>query len=418
MSFQISQLNNGSKLLVVKLPQSFSTTLMILSRSGPIFDPLDKTGISHFIEHLLFKGNKKYLTNEILSYTLEKYGAVSEAFSYQENNAYWIKIPKDNLNVAVDLLTQQLQNSLFRLEDIKFEKGVVEEELNMVKSNPSLFIWELWTENIWKNSPLGRIYTGSKEEISSFSKSDVTDFFKNYYTSQNTVFVVSGDISMDQAKQLLNKNLTNYSNQLKQAIPLIRTKRTSPIKISYEETDNLTVAYGFLTTNHFDKDSYVLELIDYFLGRGQGSCLNQKIANVGLTYSIVTSTQHLSNTGYFLINFTSQTNNLNRILKLINNQLNVIKTGKFGDSELERAKGYYIGQLLLQNDTTDNLASWYGYQAVMDIEKILTIEQKQQIIQDVTKKDLIRVANKYFSNDNWYLSAIGPVKLDDIKVVF
>ena len=415
MKIEIITLNNGSKLIVVKIPESLSVTLMIITRCGPAFDPPNKSGISHFIEHLLFKGSTKYPNNEVLSNSLEKYGATSEGFSYHENNAYWIKIPKDNLDIAIDILTQQIQNSLFKKKDIDYEKKIIQEELSLIKSNPNLLIWELWSRTIFGNNSLGRIYTGEKEEIKNLTQKDILEFFKKNYTIENTIFVVSGNVEIKDVKQLFDKKINNYSRQLKPKTLLIEPQKKH-IKIIYQNTDNLTVIYGFLTIDRFNKDSHILDLISYILGMGQGSCLYQNVANQGLTYSIYSSTKHLSSTGYLSINFTSKKDNLNLILKKIDQQINILKKGKITDSQLKRAKGYYIGQLIIQNDTTDNIASWIGYQAICDTNQILTIEDKQKIISEITKKDIIRVANKYFKTDKRFLSIIGPIKEKEIKL--
>ncbi len=416
MKIKTCMLHNGSKLIVVSIPQSLSITLMAISQSGPVFDPTNKTGLSHLIEHLLFKGTIKYPNSEILSKNLEKYGATSAAFSYHETNAYWIKIHKKYLNTAIEILTQQIQNSLFRVDDIEYEKNIIQEELSLVNSNPSLLIWELWAQTIWEGNQLGRIYTGKKEEINSLTQKDVLDFFETHYTAPNTIFVVSGDIDLNKAKQSLSEKLNNYSRQIKNQPPSIKIKNRNSIKIINQEADSLTVMYGFLTTNRFDKDSYILELIEYILGQGQGSYLNQSIANQGLTYSIYTSTKHLSNTGYFSINFTSRKSNLNTILRIINEQINIIKNGGMSNSELERAKGYYIGQLTINNDTTDSLASWVGYQAIYGTKKILSINDKQKIISKINQKDIVRVANKYLNKNKSFISAIGPITEKDIKI--
>lgn len=416
MKIKTCMLRNGSKLIVVSIPQSLSITLMAISQSGPVFDPTNKTGLSHLIEHLLFKGTIKYPNSEILSKNLEKYGATSAAFSYHETNAYWIKIHKKYLNTAIEILTQQIQNSLFRVDDIEYEKNIIQEELSLVNSNPSLLIWELWAQTIWEGNQLGRIYTGKKEEINSLTQKDVLDFFETHYTAPNTIFVVSGDIDLNKAKQSLSEKLNNYSRQIKNQPPSIKIKNRNSIKIINQEADSLTVMYGFLTTNRFDKDSYILELIEYILGQGQGSYLNQSIANQGLTYSIYTSTKHLSNTGYFSINFTSRKSNLNTILRIINEQINIIKNGGMSNSELERAKGYYIGQLTINNDTTDSLASWVGYQAIYGTKKILSINDKQKIISKINQKDIVRVANKYLNKNKSFISAIGPITEKDIKI--
>lgn len=418
MSFQKTLLKDGSTLITVKIPKSLSATFMVFSESGPKFDPKNKYGLSHFTEHMLFEGTKKYKNSEVLSRTLENYGAWAGGFSYYETNIYTTKISKENLPIAINILIDQIQNSLFRSEDIEMEKGRVAEEFNMVKSNPYDYISELWSENIWKNNALGKMYTGNLENINSFNQKDILNFMDNNYFPKGTVYVVAGDFKTKNIKTLINKHL--LTKKLSKTRTKIVTKviRNNPFKIEFTNTDSITVNYGFLTVNRQNYDSHILELLEYLLGRGLGSRLNQSIANKGLTYSIITQTQHLSDTGYFLINFTSQKKNLNKILSIINQQLTNIKTGKFTNKELIRAKAYYIGQLLVNNETTDALASWYGYQAINNSKKILTIEEKQSLIKEITKKDLIKVANKYFNDNNWYLSAIGPIKEKDIKIVF
>jgi predicted Zn-dependent peptidase len=414
MKIKTTILDNGSRLIVIKTPNFYSVTLMALLFSGPVFDPLNKNGISHCIEHLLFKGSKKYPSNEVLSRKLEKHGAIMEAFSYQETNAYWIKVIKDRLDVAVDILTQQIQNPLFRNEDIIYEKNIIKNELSLVKSNPSLLIWELWSQTIWENSQLGRIYTGEEEDIDSFLRKDILQFFKKRYTADNTVFVVCGNITVEKSKKLLNNSLLNYNRRLKSKAILVKNKGKSNIKIINDKSTNLTVMYGFLTTNRFSEDVYVLELIDYIVGRGQGSLLNQNIANKGLTYSIYSSTKHLSSTGYFSVNFTCNKDDLNKILKLINIQLDLIKNGEISDVQIERAKGYFVGQLMIQNDTTDSLASWFGYQAVNNDKKLLIPKDKQKLIKKISKEDIIKVAKKYLDKNKYYLSIIGSIKKRDI----
>ncbi len=415
MKIKKQLLNNGSLLITVNLPETLSTTIMAISLSGPAFDPPNKTGISHFIEHLLFKGNQKYKNNRILSKKLEKYGATSSAFSYQETNTYWIKIHKNYLTTGIDILTEQIQNPLFRKEDIEFEKKIIEEELSMVKSNPSLLIWELWAQTIWGDNQIGRIYTGEKKDIESINQKDILSFFNKNYTAKNTIFIVSGDINEIKIKNTLNQKLTNYSRQIKTQRQKIQISQKRPIRIIKQKTDSLTAIYGFLTTNRFNNDSYVLELIEYLLGQGQGSYLNQNIANKGLTYSIFTSTKHLSNTGYFSVNFTSKKENLNQILRKINEQINIIKKGKVNKSDLERAKGYYIGQLAINNDTTDNISSFVGYQAIYNSKKILSIEDKQKIINQITPEEITKIANKYLNKNKSFLSLIGSISEKDIK---
>jgi predicted Zn-dependent peptidase len=415
MKTEITKLNNGSKLVMIKKPMSLSTTFLVVINAGPSFDPKDKTGISHLIEHLLFKGSKTYPNNRILSQTLEKYGSTLEAFSYHENNSYWIKVGKDHLNIAIDVLTEQLQNPLFREQDLDLEKNIILDELSLVKSNPSLMIWELWSQTLWSKNSLGKIYTGEKDEINNLTKTDISNFYTNNYTSDKTTFVVSGDIDPKEVKNYLNKKLNNYQRKStnKKLQPKTNNKH---IKTIFQKTENITAMYGFITTNNNNFDRHILELIEYIIGKGQGSLLNQAIANKGYTYSIYSTTKNLTNTGYLSVNFTSDKDNLNKILEIINKKISLIKKGKINHSQIERAKGFFIGQLMINNDTTDNIADWFGYQISNNGKEILTIEDKQNIIKKISIDDIVKIANKYFTKEKKYLSVIGPIKKEDIII--
>jgi predicted Zn-dependent peptidase len=260
------------------------------------------------------------------------------------------------------------------------------------------------------------MYTGNLKNINNFKRKDIVDFIKNNYLPNKTIYVVSGNVELKDIEILINKHLTTEKQPNLYQKSFTKIIRDNPIKIDYTDSDSITVNYGFLTVDKQNNDSHTLELLEYLLGRGLGCRFNQTVTRKGLTYYVMTRTQHLSDTGYFLINFTVQKENLNKTLEIINQQLTDIKTGGFSDKELKRAKAYFIGQLLVNNETTDALASWYGYQAVGNPKKIFSIKDKQSLIKKITKKDLIKVANKYFNKDNWYLSAIGPIKEKNIKI--
>lgn len=407
-------LKNGSPLIVISLPNSPSATFMALVRSGPRFDPSGKSGLSHFIEHLSFKGTKKYPTSYALTEALEKHGALAEAFTYQETNAYWVKTANRDLSLAAEILMDRLQHSLFRSEDIKKEKEVVKEELRVLRSNPEAYIWEVWAENIWQGTPLGRAFTGDIDSIKSFTKNDIKKFIQQNYLVNNTVFLVSGDISAPKALSLVNDNLDDYQKDFNQIVPEVILQRAQPIKIVNQDLENVTVAYGFLTTNLFDSDRHVLEVIEYLLGHGWGSRLEQEITEQGLTYSIETSSRHLSDTGYFLVYFTTSPENLNRVLEIINQELRSLAEGNFSEKEIERAKGFLTGSLLINTETSDEFTSWYGYQELLNPKEVLSLEDKCRIIRRVTNKEIKRISRRYFTPQNWYLSLIGKVKEKEV----
>lgn len=415
MKINRTKLKNGANLTVVNMPDTLTITLLIMLKSGPRFDPINKEGLSHFVEHLMMDWSDKLSDkNEILR-ILESEGIITGAFSYQETNIYWMRGMKTSLSLMSKILINQIQNPLFRIEDIKTEKQIVLEEWKIVNDNPESIIWENWAKNVWQGSSLGRSYIGDKKTIKNFTRRDVLNYFKSYYLPINMEYVVCGDILVDDAALIIDNNLEIKEKKIKSKILPIIVKRINPINITYKKTNGLTVAYGFLTTMMSD-DAVVLELIENILGGGWSSLLRQKIAQKGLTYSIECYSRNLSDTGYLMNMFTCDKKNLNRIISVINSQLKLIKCGKLEQSIIDRAKGYFKGSIILNNEKSDDLANWFAYQQIANPKNVLSLSEKCEKIQNITNEEIVRVSNKYFTNKNWYLSVIGLLEERDIKV--
>jgi predicted Zn-dependent peptidase len=417
MKISKQKLENGSNLTVINLPDSLSVTLLALSRSGPRFDPENKDGLSHFVEHLVLDGSKKFPDKNETARILEKEGIITGAFSYQETNSYWMRGMGNSLPLMVHVLTEQIQNPLFRDEDIETEKEIVNDELRLLKDNPDSNIWEVWAKNIWQGTPLGRSYIGDNSTIESFTRIDVVNYFKDNYLASDTEVVACGDVLIDDLVDLLNKRLNVGSEDTVRMVSSIRVKREKPINICCQKTEGVTVAYGFLTTMLSGDDSVVLEIIENILGGGWGSLLRREVSQTGLTYSIESYNRNLSDTGYLMNLFTCEKNNLKKILILINNQLKLIKDGNLSQADMERAKGYLKGSIILNNEKSDDLANWFAYQKMFNSQKVLTPLEKCERISKISNEEIVRVANRYFTDENWYLSAIGLIEEGDVEAV-
>lgn len=412
------RLGNGSNLTIVNMAGSSSSTFLVMVRAGPRFDPGDKIGLSHFVEHLMLDGSKNLPDKNMVYDVLEKEGAILGAFSYQETSSFWIKAKNNSMATIIRVLTEQLQNPLFRDEDIRTEKEIVKEEERILKSNPASHIWEVWAENVWQGSCLGRNYIGSEKSIDNFCSSDVRDFFNKNYLVANTKFVLVGDAVGEEVLKVLSDSINNYDRKGQRTTEPFILARKEPINIYYQKTDGITVAYGFLASGISDDDTIVLELMENILGGGWGSLLRRNIFQLGLTYSIESCGRYLSDTGYLMNLFTCEKNKLNKILRLINSQLEIIKGGKIGRADIDRARGYMVGGMVLNNEKSDDLANWFAYQEIFNIKKVLTPAEKCEEVLQVTKEDVVRVAKKYFTENNWYLSIVGPVKEKNIRVIF
>lgn len=219
MEVKITKLADGSKLAVVALPRTIAATTMVLVKAGPRYDPIDKTGLSHFVEHMLSRGSKKWPTKTALTSTLERRGASDFAFSYHETNYYWIRSSGNDIKLVIESLADRIHHPTLREGDIAQEKNVVKEELKILRSNPEKLIWELWPETIWQGTPLGRPYLGSETEIDSFSREDIQAFRERYYRPERIVYVVSGDIDFKSTQEMFNSCLGARGESISNPLP-------------------------------------------------------------------------------------------------------------------------------------------------------------------------------------------------------
>lgn len=416
-NLQSFTLENGSQLLFMPLAKADSSIVMATIRSGPRFDPIGKEGLSHFTEHVLFRGTRKYPSRTKLAEALERKGAQAEAFSYHETNKYWVKCAKEDMVFAAENLTERIYTSLVKEEDIEAEKGVVKEEKEVLFSNPERLIWEIWNQTLWRGEALGRVYLGEEKSINSFTKNDVLSFIKNYYIPKNIVYFVGGNVEVESV--LEKTNLLSSKLVLKQNLPRIKTANFQPAKgrninIVKNSSKDITVALGFRTVPHSHEFKKVFELISTFLGGGMSSELRQKVMEPGYTYSIEATTENLSDTGYLVIHFTTGKNLLKRVLNIIYSTILNLTQKPLSNRELNLAKGFYIGQLKINTETSLDWAFYYSNQAIYGPDKIITLEGKVSKISKINQDTILKVSKEHFRKENFYLAAIGNIEEKDI----
>ena len=378
-NLQNSTLESGSQLLFMPFTNTDSSVVMATVRSGPRFDPIGKEGLSHFTEHVFFRGTRKHPSRTRLAEVLEERGAQAEAFSYHETNKYWVKCAKEDITFAVENLVERIYTSLVKKEDIEAEKGVVKEEKEVLFSNPERLIWEIWNQTLWGGEALGRVYLGSEKSIDSFTRDDVSDFIKNYYVPENIVYFVGGDINFEKVSEKIDS--LSLKSALKQGLSSqkgqsFQSTKGQNINIFKNNSKDITIALGFRTVSQGHDFKEVLELISAFLGGGMSSKLRQKIMEPGYTYSIEATTENLSDTGYLVVHFTTSKNLLKKVLDIIYLTILSLTKKPLNGSELDLAKGFYIGQLKINIETPLDWAFYYSDQAIYNPGKITTLEEK------------------------------------------
>jgi len=409
-SYNKTNLKNGLRVLTVPMKNANSITVLILVGTGSKYETKNINGISHFLEHMFFKGTKKRPTTLKISETLDQIGGQYNAFTSKEVTGFWAKVDKRHIDVALDWISDIFLNSKFEAQEIEREKGVVIEELNMYLDTPTAYVSELFEELLYGDEPAGWRIVGEKENILAYNKEKIINYYKNHYSMENTVLCVAGDISKE-----VEEKIKKYFSQAKlhKADPKVAVKENQEkpeILLHYKKTDQTHFCLGVRAYNMYDKRKYALNLISVILGGNMSSRLFISVRERhGLGYYVHTSVDTTTDTGYLVTQSGIKNDSLEKAINLVLDEYRSLKNKKITAKELQKAKDYLRGSTALSLDSTDTLASYYASQEVMEKE-ILTPEEKLRQIDKVTVNDIKEVAEDIFQDTKLNLSVIGPFK--------
>ena len=404
-------LKNGLRIVTVPMKNAKSVTVLILVGTGSKYETKDINGISHFLEHMFFKGTKKRPNTLKISETLDMIGGAYNAFTSKEVTGFWAKVDKKNTDIALDWIADMFLHSKFEAEEIEKEKGVVIEELNMYLDMPSSYVSELFEDLLYKDQPAGWRIVGEKEHILNFTRDKVLDYYKSHYASLNTVVCVAGDVN---PKQIESK-MHDYFGKIKSNTALIKQvtkeEQVKPeILIHYKKTDQTHFCLGVRAYDMFDPRRYALSLMSIILGGNMSSRLFISVRERNsLAYYIHTSVDTTTDTGYLVTQAGIKNESLEKAASLILKEYQDLKRTKITAKELKKAKDYIRGTMSLSLDSSDAQASFYATQEVME-NKMITPEEKLKLIDKVTVVDIQKVAQDIFRPEKLNLSVIGPIE--------
>jgi predicted Zn-dependent peptidase len=409
--YRKSQLKNGLRIITVPVKNSKSVTVLILVGTGSKYETKEINGISHFLEHMFFKGTQKRPDTLNISETLDQIGGEYNAFTSKEVTGFWAKVDKKHTDIALDWISDMFLNSKFEEEEIQREKGVIVEELNMYLDTPMAYVSELFEDLLYKDQPAGWRIVGERENILSFDRKKIVDYFEKHYSNKNTVICVAGDIT---AKQVQEKALKYFGELEQRDLPLkepVAEKQSNPeILIHTKKTDQTHFCLGVRAYNMFDPRRYILSLLAIILGGNMSSRLFISVRERnGLAYYVHTSFEDTTDTGYLVTQAGIKNNSLEKAVTLILKEYQDLKNNKITPKELKKAKDFLRGKMALSLDATDAQASFYAMQEVMG-QKVLTPEEKLEMIDKVTVNDIKKVAEDIFQASKLNLAVIGPIE--------
>ncbi|MGC8544823.1 M16 family metallopeptidase [Athalassotoga sp.] len=406
----IDKLENGVLMVFKDIPSLRTITIGMGVKVGSINEKNGEFGISHLIEHSVFKGTVNFTASD-LKRSVERYGGIINAFTSEEYTLFETKVPdfatKDAFNVLFDLVTKPL----FPLKEIESEKRVVLEEIAMYEDDPVALSEENLLKMIWGDSPYGRPIAGKSETVMAINAEQIKDFFEKHYLARNIVIVIIGNLaSVD-----LNY-ITKKMNEIKDG--RVETLHLEPIPLDPSTTivekkdlNQINVSMGIPTVKRSDKINYALSITSTILGSGMSSILFDRLREkLGLVYSISSSNQSHTFCGEFTINFSTSVKNLLKAIKEVKNVLNELPEEI--EKQLEYGKKKVQGRLLMSTEST--LATMYMMvDDYFTIGKIRGIDEITDEIEKVKESDVFEIFDKYMKR-KWILSFVGPSGLKEI----
>ncbi|MBT3690054.1 insulinase family protein [bacterium] len=410
--YKIETLNNGIKLLTAPLKDTKSVTVLVLVKVGSRNEEKDINGISHFIEHLLFKGTKKRPTSLDITKELDGVGADYNAFTGKDQTGYYVKVAADKIELAFDIVSDMLLNSSFKSKEIDKERGVIIEEINMYDDNPLLSIDNLFEKIVFKGHSLERDIAGPKKNIRKITRKEILNYYNKYYISSNVVVGVGGKFNKQRVNKLTNKYFKEFKkkkNNLK-IDKFVSKQNKLRVNLKYKNTEQVQVALGFPAYKINDPKTYPLLLLSMILGGNMSSRLFMEIREKrGLAYSIRTALEAHEDIGAFVVFAGLDKSKIELALTTINNELKKVVDSKVTSDELTRAKDFIRGKLILKLEDSSNLIQYLATQRLFK-NKVDTLEEQLKKIDKVTINQIQGVAKEIINLNKLNLSVIGPFK--------
>lgn len=401
-------LKNGLTVLKVPIRRAKSVLVDVFVKTGSRQESTEISGISHFLEHLFFKGSKAYPTARDLSHALDAIGAEYNANTGKEHTQFYIKAAKKHLKFIFGILTDMLQRPIFAAEEIRREKGVIIEEINMYQDTPIRHVEDVLEETMWPAHPLGRNIAGKPEVVRKISRQDIRDYVKVFYQPANMILAVAGGFEEKLFNRLIRENWANLKNKNFPAWQRVRDSQTEPrFKLEYKQTEQCHIALGFRSYDQNHPRYFPQIVLATILGGGMSSRLFVEIRERrGWAYYVKASTSPYQDTGNFVIQAGIRKNVVFDSLELISRELGGIKNQLLEQRELLKAKEYLKGTLTLSLEATESLLGWFLEQVAFR-KRTLEPELAFELIDKVTAADVQTVANEIFQNDRLNLAIVG-----------
>jgi len=415
--YKVSRLSNQMPLITVPVKGAPTATALVIVKTGSKYEKRSDSGLSHFLEHMFFKGTARRPTTLALSSELDALGGEYNAFTSKEYTGYWIKVAAPKLRQALDIVSDMLLNSKFEEKEIAREKGVIIEEVNMYEDNPMLHVEDVFESCLYGDTPAGWDTIGTKANIRRFRREDFLNYMQRQYGSRSISVVLAGGFKEADKRAAAKLFAAFRRNPWRDKLP-VREKQSRPqLKIVPKKIDQANLSLGVRSYAVGHPEEFRVKLLSVILGGSMSSRLFISLRERhGLAYSVHTSAETYSDSGYLTTQAGVPADKAKAAVKIILEEYKRIASEPVGAQELRRAKDLMSGKALLHLEATDDLANWYARQAVLR-KKIMTPREFLKKVRAVTAAELLATAKKIFVNRNLNLAVIGRAKTADFKAM-
>ncbi len=401
-------LKNGLRVITVPRKGTRAAAVLVLVKTGSKNEEKKVSGISHFLEHMLFKGTEKLSTPIKVAEELDKAGGIYNAFTSEDYTGYYAKVNSEKLELAVDWVSDIYQNSLLPQQEVEKEKGVIKEEINMYFDNPMAHCANVFQELLYGDQPAGWDVAGTKDSVSKITRDDLASYMNSQYTSSNTVIVVAGNIEPG-VEQIIEDKFSNIRKGIaKSCIPVTENQSSPAVSIFEKDTDQTHLCLGVRCHNIFSEKKYAQEIIATVLGGMMSSRLFGKVREeMGAAYYVSTILDDNPHTGVLATRAGIDNSKVEDVVTAIVGEYKKMKEVLVNDEELKKAKDYLKGKTALMLEPSDSIAQFYGMQELLE-EKSLSPEQMFDLFDKVTAEDILQVSKEIFTSDRINLALVGP----------
>ncbi|MEK7186075.1 MAG: pitrilysin family protein [Patescibacteria group bacterium] len=410
MQFQRTVLSNGLRVLTIPMPSFESATAMVLVAAGSRYETEHNNGISHFLEHMAFKGTTKRPSAMDISSLIDGIGGEFNAFTGKETTGYYVKSAADKIGISLDVLSDMLQNSLFKTEEIEKEKGVIIEEINLYEDTPPRKIGDIYESLLYGDTPMGWDIGGRKDIIKKITREDFTEYMGSLYSAGNISVIIAGGIDPKKAVSQVEQYFGGMKSfETKSPIDVVEKQAKPEVLLRQKTTEQVHISLGVRTVPIDNDEKYALSILSSMLGGGMSSRLFHEVREKrGLAYYVRTSSDHYTDVGTLVSTAGVDPKRVDEAISVIIAEYDRIRSKKNGitDKEISKAKEYIKGHTVLELEDSRAVAAFYGMQEVLE-DEVENPEKYIKEIDGVSIGDVEKVAQKYLINSTLNLAVIG-----------